>query len=198
MKDYSFQKYDSKNRWLSYWYQIKAVLDLQPASVLEVGVGNRTVSNYLKNIGLQVTTLDIETSLRLDIVADVLNMPLQDSSFDVILCAEVLEHLPFESFEKALVELQRVSRKYVVLSLPHFGHSLKFSFKIPFIKEKQMAVRFPFPIKHQKNGEHYWEIGKKGYSPSRIRQIINKFFIIKRDFIPFENQYHHFYILEKK
>jgi len=197
MKDYSFQRYDSKNRWLSYWYQIKAVLDLRPANVLEIGVGNGTVSGYLKNIGLPITTLDIEPSLKPDILGDVLNMPFQDSSFDVVLCAEVLEHLPFDKFEQGLAQLKRTSKKYVVLTLPHFGHSLKLSFKIPFVGEKQFAVRLPFPVKHQFNGEHCWEIGKKGYSPSRIKTAIKKYFTIQKEFIPFENQYHHFYILEK-
>jgi hypothetical protein len=81
--------------------------------------------------------------------------------------------------------------------LPHFGPPIKFSFKIPFFKEVKMALKIPFPIKHKFNGEHYWEIGKQGYPASKIRKILKKYFKIKKEFIPFENQYHHFYILEK-
>ena len=94
-------------------------------------------------------------------------------------------------------ELKRVSKKYVILSLPHFGHSIKLSFKIPLIKEKKLAIRIPFPTKHHFNGDHYWEIGKKGYPLMKIKQIIKKYFMLKKDFIPFENQYHHFFVLEK-
>lgn len=191
------REYDFKNRWVSYWYQINEVLDLGPQNVLEVGVGNETVSNYLKNKNIKVVTLDINEKLGPDIVASVLKMPLENDSFDVVLCAEVLEHLPFEKFEEGLRELKRVSKRNVVLSLPHFGHSLKLGFKIPLIKEKMFAIRLAFPQKHHFNGEHYWEIGKKGYPPNKIKKIIKNHFRIKKEFIPFENQYHHFFILEK-
>ena len=194
---YDFSKYNHRSRWMSYWHQIDEVLRLKPDSVLEIGIGDKTVVNFLKSQGVNITTLDINKDLKPDVIGSVLTMPFRDSSFDVVLCAEVLEHLPFEKFEEGLKELKRVSRKNLVLSLPHFGRSLKFSFKIPLIKEKRIACRLAFPIKHVFNGEHYWEIGKKGYPPDKIRKIIKKYFQIKKEFIPFENQYHHFFILEK-
>lgn len=194
---YGFSKYDSKNRWVSYWHQINEVLSLKPRNVLEIGVGNKTVSNYLKNRNIKVVTLDKDKKLKPDIVADILKTPLKDNSFDAVLCAEILEHLPFRKFEEGLKELKRVSRKNVVLSLPYFGHSVKFSLKIPLMKEKKFAARFPFPIKHRFSGGHYWEIGKKGYPLKKIKNIIRKYFKIKKEFIPFENQYHYFFILKK-
>ncbi|MFQ6049626.1 MAG: class I SAM-dependent methyltransferase [Candidatus Paceibacterales bacterium] len=194
---YSFKKYDSKSRWISYWHQINEVLNLESKNILEIGVGNKTVSDCLKNQGIEVVTLDIDEKLNPDVIGNALEIPFPDNTFDVILCAEVLEHLPFEKFERGLRELKRVSKKYVLLSLPHFGHSIKLSFKIPLIKEKKFAIRMPFPIKHHFNGKHYWEIGKRGYPLTKIRHIIKKYFIIKKDFIPFENQYHHFFVLAK-
>jgi ubiquinone/menaquinone biosynthesis C-methylase UbiE len=194
---YNFKEYDSKERWISYWHQIDEILAARPNNILEIGIGARTVFNYLKSHGKDIISLDIDAKLKPDVVGNVLDMPFDDNSFDIILCAEVLEHLPFEKFETGLSELKRVSKKYVVLTLPHFGHSVKFSFKIPLLKEKKFAIRIPFPIKHQFNGEHYWEVGKKGYPLAKIRQCIEKYFKIKKDFIPFENQYHHFFILER-
>ena len=194
---YSFSKYDHKNRWISYWHQIDEVLGLSPQNVLEVGVGSKVVANYLKDRGVKVVTLDIDANLKPDVTASIIKMPLESDSFDVVLCAEALEHLPFEKFEEGLKELKRVSKKNIVLSLPHFGHSLKFGFKIPLIKERKFSMRLAFPIKHEFNGEHYWEIGKRGYSLKKIRDIIRKYFKIRKEFIPFENQYHHFFVLEK-
>ena len=196
-KSYKFHNYDYKDRWISYWYQIDEVLKLEPKTVLEIGIGNGTVAEYLKKQGLEVKTLDINKDLNPDFSASVLEMPLDNNSFDVILCAEILEHLPFEDFEKALLELKRVSKKNIVLSLPHFGPPIKISFKIPLIKEIKISFKIPFYRKHQFNGEHYWEIGKKGYFSRKIKNIIKKHFKIRKEFIPFENQYHHFYILKK-
>ena len=196
-RKYYFQKYVHKGRWVSYWHQIKEVLNLKPQSVLVVGIGDGIVIDVLKKQIEKVKTFDIEKDLNPDILGSIDNMPLADNSFDIILCAEVLEHLPFEKFEKCLSELKRVARKYVVLSLPHFAPQLKLNFKIPIIKEVKIAIKIPFPKKHKFNGQHYWEIGKRGYSPKKIRKIIKRYFTIKKEFIPMENQYHHFYILNK-
>jgi len=194
---YRFKKYVDLKRWLSYWHQINEVLELNPKNVLEIGVGNQIVSDCLKKQGLAVKALDIDKKLKPDLVADVNQMPLTDNSFDLILCAEVLEHLPFEEFERCLEELKRITKKYVVLSLPHFGPPLKLAFKIPFLKQIKLAQKIPYHPQHKSNSPHYWEIGKKGYSAAKIKKIIKKYFKIKKEFIPFETQYHHFYILEK-
>lgn len=194
---YKFYQYDYLDRWVSYWHQINEVLKLQPKTVLEIGVGNKMVASYLGSQGINIKTLDINEKLKPDFVSNVLSIPLAKNSFDAVLCAEVLEHLSFNDFEKCLREIRRVSKKNVILSLPHFGPPIKISFKAPFIKEIKFAFKIPVPLKHKFNGEHYWEIGKKGYSPKKIRKIIKKYFKIKKEFIPFENQYHHFFILEK-
>ena len=194
---YSFEKYVHPARWMAYWYQIKEVLALSPQNILEIGIGNKIVCNYLKSQGINVTTLDIDKSLDPDVIGSVTKIPFKDNHFDLVLCAQVLEHLSFEDFERALKELNRVSKKYVVLSLPHFGPMVKLSLKFPFIKEVKFAIKLYFPLSHKFDGQHHWEIGKKGYSPSKIKKILKKYFKLKKDFIPFESHYHHFYILEK-
>ena len=173
-----------------------AVLDSDPKSVLVVGPGDGIAVDVLKKQIGEVKTFDIEKELNPDIVGSVDNIPLPDNSFDVILCAEVLEHLPFEKFEECLSELKRVAGKYVVLSLPHFGPQIKLNFKIPMIKEVRIAVKIPLPKKHKFNAGHYWEIGKRRYSPKKIRTAIKKYFTIMDEFIPLENQYHHFFVLK--
>ena len=49
-------------------------------------------------------------------VADVTDLPFDDDSFDLVLCLEVLEHIPAP--RAALDELVRVSRGDVVISVP--------------------------------------------------------------------------------
>ena len=154
--------------------------------------------SYIKqNTGITYTGVDYDATLSPDVVADVLALPFGDGQFDVACAFEVLEHLPFDRFETALKELARVSAKSVIVSLPHFGPPIKFSLKIPFLPELKLAWKVPWPREHVWNGQHYWEIGKKGYSIGRIRDLLRKRFIIREDVVPFENQYHHFFVLEK-
>lgn len=50
-------------------------------------------------------------------VASVYNIPYPPSFFDLVICCEVLEHL--EKPEGVLSELSRVSKKYLLLSVPN-------------------------------------------------------------------------------
>lgn len=48
-------------------------------------------------------------------------LPWDDGAFELVSCFETLEHLPAELSEHAISELARVSRGYVVASIPSFG-----------------------------------------------------------------------------
>jgi len=95
---YFNKSYDTKERFISYWHQINEIMELNPKKVLEIGVGNGFVSKYLKERGVNVITLDIDERLKPDAVGSVLDIPFSESSFDVVTCYEVLEHLPYENY----------------------------------------------------------------------------------------------------
>lgn len=193
---YAFGKYAFEGRFVSYYWQLKEVLALNPRSVLEVGAGDRVFGNFIKdNTGVAYTCVDIAEDLRPDVVGSILALPFGDKSHDVVCAFEVLEHLPFEQFDKALTELARVARTHVVISIPHFGPMLSFSLKIPFIPQIRFAFKIPFPRRHTFNGQHYWELGKQGYPVKLIRQKLRTRGRILRDFVPFGNPYHHFFVL---
>lgn len=195
--DYKFEKYSGIDRFASYAYQLREIFATNPHSVLEIGVGEAVVANYIKHMtAVAYTSADFAEDLSPDVVADVRALPFVDNAFDTVCAFEVLEHLPFEDFEKAVCELARVSRGCVLISLPHFGPPLKLRLKIPFLPELSFAWKLPYPRQHFFNGQHYWEIGKKGYPPSRIRAVLRKYGSIEKEFIPFENQYHHFFVLK--
>lgn len=196
---YSFEQYCYPDRWASYYRQIREVLSLKPKSVLEIGVGDGFFGGYIKsNTDISYKNLDSDSNLKPDILASVDKIAANDNYFDLVCAFEVLEHLPFEMFEKSLLEMKRVSNKYVIISLPHFGPPVKFLLKLPFLKEIKISFKIPFLKKHILNGEHFWEIGKRGYSLKKIRNILKKHFKTEKEFIPFENQYHRFFVLEKK
>ncbi len=196
---YSFKKYVYFERWASYWHQIDAVLRFEPKNVLIIGKGDGIAAEVLKQYINEIKTLDFDSSLKPDIAASVENIPLADNSFDVVLCAEVLEHLPFEKFKKCLLEIKRVARKNIILSLPHFGPPIKLFLKIPFLREIKIFFKIPVPLAHKYNGEHCWEIGEKGYPSKKIEKVIKSFGLkIIDDFVAPESPYHHFFIINKK
>lgn len=195
---YDFDRYAFEGRFVSYYWQLKETLRLQPRSVLEAGVGDGIFGDFLKhNTPIAYTSVDVAPDLKPDVVGSVTNLPFADASFDIVCAFEVLEHLPFADLNRALAELHRVARTHVVLSIPHFGPMISFSFKVPFVREMRFALKIPFPIKHAFNGQHHWEIGKRGYSLPRVRRVLAGHGTIVRDFVPFGSPYHHFFTLEK-
>jgi hypothetical protein len=74
---------------------------------------------------------------------------------------------------------------------------VSFSCKIPFLSEVRFAIKLPFPRKHVFNGQHYWELGKKGYPRSRIYKKLSNYGTLVRDFVPFGSSYHHFFSIKK-
>ncbi len=198
MNDYLSPNYNDKKRWASYWHQAREILQFNPSGVLVVGEGNGLISEYFKLQGLKTVTLDVDKLLNPDVVASVLNMPFKDNEFDAVLCAEVLEHLPYGDFNKALSEIKRIAKNHAVISLPHFGPAIRFLLKIPLLPKLKLIFKLPYPIKHQFKGEHYWEIGKRNYSVKKIKSDMkNAGFIIEKDYLVFENPLHHFFVLKK-
>lgn len=197
MEKYSFLKYNYPERWVSFWHQIDEVVKLEPKNILEIGPGNKFVTNNLKELNLKITTLDVNDLYHPDVIASVLDMPFKDNEFDLILCAEVLEHLPLENFTEALKEIKRVTSNQVILSLPFWGPLIYFKIKIPFLRTIKIFYKFYGFKKHEPGGEHYWEIGKRGYSLKKVRQIINDEFKIREEYLDPDSPYHQFFILEK-
>ena len=117
----------------------------QESKILEVGIGNAFVSDYLKKIGYHVTTCDFDERLKPDIVADIRELAIMDRDFDIVTAFEVLEHIPFEDFDKTLKKLKEVSSKFVVISLPYRSTSIEFILKIPFGRTFLIGIFGVFP-----------------------------------------------------
>lgn len=193
--------YISQGRWFNYFLQIKNVLLASKIgdNILEVGKGNGIVSGVLEKMNLKIKTLDIDKNLKPDIVSSILETPCQNGEFDVVLAAEILEHIPFNLFNTALKEISRISKKYAVISIPHMGVVIKINIKIPLIKEISIFFKIPyFWKKHIFNGQHYWESGKKYFPLKKIRKEIDSAgWIIVKEFIDKNDPSHWHCLLEK-
>ena len=164
---YAPLRYDSPERLYSYGRQIEIILEIKPQHVLEIGIGNGFVSRYLGDCGVRVTTFDLDAKLKPSVCGSVTHLPFGGNSFDAVSCCEVLEHLPYQIVPNALAELARVAAKQVVLSVPDVSPYFQWMCDLPFLGQwcGLRSLHFwPWGKQHIFNGEHYWELGKKGYS----------------------------------
>ena len=192
--------YDCKGRFCSYWHQINEITKLRPGKVLEIGLGNGFVFSYLRVRGIDVTNLDVDRDLRPTVVGNALKLPFVDRSFNVTACYEVLEHLPYGDFEGALLELARVSRSHVLLSVPDVTRVYRLSIQFPKIGEIKQLILLPRLREyiHRFDGQHMWEIGKAGYSLKRIQGDIERAGLrVLETYRVFEFPYHRFFVTSK-
>ncbi len=200
MNKYLNSSYNSKNRWVSYWHQISEALEISPSNILVVGKGSGIVDNAIKQLSggeIKVVTLDIDKETAPDVVGDVTDLPFEDNSFDAAVCCQVLEHIPFDRFSTALSELRRVTKKRLVLSLPHKRKSIKISYALPNLGEKTLILKNPFTKKRCTSKNHCWEIGR-GVSRRQTLLEIEKRFEVEKEFLNEMSCEHRFFILKRK
>ncbi len=106
-----------------------AVEAVRPHRVLEVGCGEGIVLDYLgrRTTGTRFEGLELDAAALEEARArcpdtsfargDVCELPFRSGAFDLVVCLEVLEHLPDPG--RALREVRRVSRQGCLLSVPH-------------------------------------------------------------------------------
>ena len=132
------------------------------------------VTAALRSVGLEVTTADVQPELNPDVVASVTDLPFHDGQFDVALCCQVLEHLPFDQFESSLCELWRCCRLGLVVSLPDSSPHYEVRLRLPKVHQFHwIGTRRRDPGTEYKRRKweldgHYWEIG---YRECALREV---------------------------
>ena len=161
-ESYKTLKYNSKANWLSYWYQISEIINANPRDVLIIGKGSGIVENSLQILypKMKITTMDVEESLNPDVVSDMRSMPFSDNSFDVILCCQVLEHIPFGDVEGVLKDFKRIVRDRAIISIPQKRKHIKIEIDIPLIGNKRIILKYPFNKKSIRSKQYFWEINR--------------------------------------
>lgn len=214
-KHYLSGKYEDFNLWIDYWYQKKLLLETNPKNILEIGKGTGTLEIVMEKDGYNFSTLDIDKKLKPDFIGDIVKLPFKDNSYDTLCAFQVLEHIPFEEFETAIRELKRVSKKYIVISLPYASIYISIAIQVFYAKIFNNLFKIlnikPFEPSHinisiplfflDKLGMikgHAWEMGRRKYPIRRIRSVINStgLKIIKEEsriFYP----YHRYFVLKK-
>ncbi|MFO7863911.1 MAG: hypothetical protein R6U85_07940 [Salinivirgaceae bacterium] len=166
-------KLETENHWRYYWHQQKIMEGLiQPTDqILEIGVGSKFTSNYLKSRNFNVKTIDIDAENHPDIVANVVDYQYY-TTFDHVLAFEIFEHLPFEDFERAVRNLSASCKKNMFVSLPRNEKlRLRFSLDVKVFKINDFQItskRNKLITKH-----HYWELDYKSFTKKRVLEVFS-------------------------
>ncbi len=96
-----------RHRLLWLFLEMKTDLFTHPYRVLHIAPEQALMKPLNKMPHLKYITADLHSPLA-DIKADILSLPFEDESFDVVLCNHVLEHIPDD--RKAMSELYRVMK----------------------------------------------------------------------------------------
>jgi len=124
--------YDTLTKWGKELDQknllrVKSTLELLPtdiSNVLDLGCGDGAIANPLSDNGLNITGVDISLSALKHlkgngVLASADCLPFRDRLFDLVLCAETLEHLPSGVYERTLKEIERIASAYIIVTTPN-------------------------------------------------------------------------------
>lgn len=106
--------------------RIASLVELMPEAFttgLDIGARDGYISLRMAERGDHITALDLAMpSIAHDkivcVQGDTTSLEFASNTFDVVVCAEVLEHIPPPLLELACKEIARVTRKWAVIGVP--------------------------------------------------------------------------------
>lgn len=112
LTNHSYDSRMARNRFIAEMFQ-----EFLKASVVNIGGGGE--KQLLQHIG-PTQYLEIDIAGCPDMLVDLdkdYPLPVQDDFAETVVCTDVLEHL--EEFHRVFGELLRISRRYVIISVPN-------------------------------------------------------------------------------
>ena len=177
---YFSDSYFRLRQLFSLAHQLHEIHRLRPEDILEIGIGNGFVSSFLRRAGYSIVTADINPELEPDICAPMNELPsrLGGRNFDLVVCCEVLEHMPFETFEEN-IQVMAGSGRRLFLTIPDcrrvfgFGGILRLPKWAPGLLNRYVETPWAGPL----GKAHFWEIGSTPRSSKRnILRILEKYY----------------------
>ncbi len=178
---YLSENYFSLTQLWSFSEQIYHIIGMRPQRMIEIGVGNGFVSEFLRTTEIDLTTIDVNPNLAPDIIAPVQEIGefIRPDEYDLISCCEVLEHLPFEDFEPT-VKLFSTLSEQLFLTLPVFGNRrIGFGGVVQLPKlQRWLGVWLRLPILRRRLPEmHFWEVDYNSHTRKKsIVEILRRYY----------------------
>jgi len=125
--------------------EIKKFIPIEKTTkLLDVGCGNGFFSYYFEKM-CDTTGVDYsEKMIQLNPIAqkyimDAKDLKFENDSFDIVFCNAFLHHI--DDVNAVIIEMKRVSRKYVVILEPNRNNPLMFLFSL-IVKEERKTIKF--------------------------------------------------------
>lgn len=132
-QEYNAELFKNKDLWANYGlsenvqFRISFIADKIPKnvkSILDVGCGNGIMTNILNKNFEQVIGVDnsaeaLESVEGKSILSNCDNIKVDDHSFDLVLSSEMIEHLPDDVLTRTIQEFERISKRYILVSVPN-------------------------------------------------------------------------------
>lgn len=104
-------------------------------TILDVGCGNGIITNALaekyKITGVDRSNAALESVQTDKLLASSDNIPLEDRSYDMVFSSELLEHLDDKTLNGTIAEMDRLTTKYLFITVPFSENPDKLSIKCP-------------------------------------------------------------------
>src|SRR5579872_4058946 len=127
---------------------------LENSKILEIGPGSTGIIPYLKKPidGVDIDFSGPQTELLHKIKATGVELKFPKNSYDVVLSADVMEHLRDKERAKSISEMIRVAKKLVLIAAPVGGLSEKQDKLLKARWEKFFKEKNLFLTEHIQNG----------------------------------------------
>ena len=195
--DYYHPNYINPLRMSSYSYQYRLALTSGGNSFLNIGSANDVLRSLLIKQKKTVINLDLDLHTHPDVTAIFPYLPFKSSSFDVVLCFQTLEHLPFSMINSCFRELRRISKNNIIISVPDMSLSKREMIKYLIYKILNHPREWKKYKSRKIDKEHFWEIGDGVINfKSLLSAIEGERLEITNHFRNRINSYHHFFVLK--
>jgi SAM-dependent methyltransferase len=92
-------------------------------TILDVGCGDGAITNALAErwdvTGTDSSAAALEHLRTAAVQASAVALPFEDSSFDLVMSSQMLEHLDDADYRRAIAEMSRVTRDHLLISVPY-------------------------------------------------------------------------------
>ena len=120
-KLYELEKDSAPSVGSFVWENLRIPTDVK--NILDVGCWRGEFLNSLPDTydktGVDICSEPLKNVRAKTISCSIEELPFPSNNFDLVTCFEVLEHLPYNIFSKSVSEIERVSSKYIAVSVPN-------------------------------------------------------------------------------